>query len=203
MIEKTVNPGRSRLYALLIMVLIFAPMVLAYIMFHTGWGVSGNTTNKGDLLESPLPIADLELNLNEQDKLTRLYQGNDKRWRILVPVDSPCKDPCANFLYLTRQVHIRLAQDAYRVERILLLLDELPHGQIKKLTQEHPNSIIVNSNIDALTQWLQKNDAPKSASGYFYLIDQEGYAMMRYGEQHTGQNLLDDLKKLLKFTYDK
>ena len=204
MSEATLKAGRSRLYASLIILLIFAPMAVAYIMFHTGWGVSGITTNKGDLLTPPLNIEALALE-QQADKLASLYQnpGDSKRWRVLVPVSSDCHAPCSHFLFITRQVHIRLAQNAYRVERILLLLDEFSEHQLTELTQEHPNSVIVQSNLNSLTQWLADNNLPKSASDYFYLVDQQGYAMMRYGEQHNGQDLLDDLKKLLKFTYDK
>lgn len=193
---------RSRIFGVLILLIIIAPMLLAYIMFQTGWGVSGQTTNKGELLTSPVLLQELALQ-NQGSRLRDLYPASRKRWRLLVPVTATCAEPCAQHLYLTRQVHIRLAEKAYRVERVLLLLGEHSPEAIATLKQEHPESIVVSGSTAALDQWLATNSLPLAPQDYFYLVDQQGYAMMRYGSEHTGQDLLDDIKKLLKFTYDK
>jgi cytochrome oxidase Cu insertion factor (SCO1/SenC/PrrC family) len=193
---------RNNLYGLLIITAILLPMILAYVMFKTGWGVSGKTTNKGILLTEARSLKELVLRNNE-DRLATLYDADKKQWRILVPVTAVCDKACENHLYLSRQVHIRLAEKAYRVERILLLLDELPPERLDSLKQDHPETVIVNSSTANLTTWLEPNKLSLSPENYFYLVDQEGFAMMRYGLEHTGQDLLDDIKKLLKFTYDK
>jgi cytochrome oxidase Cu insertion factor (SCO1/SenC/PrrC family) len=192
---------KSRLFGFLILLSIFLPMALAYIMFKTGWGVSGDTTNKGQLLRPALAIADLALN-NGSEELKTLYPANKKKWRILVPVTTGCNKDCQNNLYITRQVHIRLAEKAYRVERILLLLDNLLSDQVKGLEKEHPNSLMVQSSKKNLQQWLNQTENKPPVEDSYYLIDQEGYAMMRYSAQNTGHDLLDDIKKLLKYTYE-
>ncbi|MGH1485542.1 MAG: hypothetical protein ACRBCI_04925 [Cellvibrionaceae bacterium] len=193
---------RNNLYGLLILFAIFLPMVMAYIMFKTGWGVSSNTTNKGQLLTEPVAVNDLSLK-NNDDRFSVLYPSDKKQWRILVPVTSSCGEACQNNLYVTRQVHIRLAEKAYRVERVLLLLDTLSNDELENLEREHPSTLVFKSSQASLTEWLTKNALPLAPDQYFYLIDQNGFAMMRYGVEHTGHDLLDDLKKLLKFTYDK
>jgi cytochrome oxidase Cu insertion factor (SCO1/SenC/PrrC family) len=126
-----------------------------------------------------------------------------KKWRLLVPVPAACADTCQKNLYTTRQVHIRLAEKAYRVERIILSLDELRPTLLKQLANEHPNTLRIESSEDRFFEWLASANFVESVEQYYYLIDQEGFAMMRYNASHTGQNLLDDIKKLLKFTYDK
>jgi cytochrome oxidase Cu insertion factor (SCO1/SenC/PrrC family) len=202
--NETVDPlqKRSRIYGLLIIAIIALPMLTAYIMYKTGWGIPIDTSNKGTLLQPARAIGELALN-NQDDILVRLIEDENKRWRILVPITKECDEICQNHLYISRQVHIRLAEKAYRVERILLRLDSLSVDAIDNLKQEHPETIMVDSNIDALNQWLAVSKLPLSAENYFYLVDQDGYAMMYYDVDHKGQDLLDDVKKVLKFTYDK
>lgn len=196
---------RNKYYGLLIVAAIILPMVLAYAIFKTGFGFPSSTTNKGTLITPPKLIQ--ELVLDDQANLNGLYkpeEGNTKKkWRILVPVTAACDEICKNYLYLTRQSHIRLAEKAYRVERILILLDSLSDPEIEKLKQEHPGTIIVSSTIASLSSLFSGVQLPLSPEQFFYLIDQNGYVMMRYGKENTGHDLLDDIKKLLKFTYDK
>ncbi len=199
---KTEIKKRNRYYGLLIVVVIALPMVVAYIMFTTGLGIPSGTTNKGELLVPPQPIQELVLN-DQEDSLKTLYLSDTKKWRMLVPVTKSCNETCQNHLYISRQVHIRLAEKAYRVERILLLLDTFSDAELERLKQEHPSTIVANSDASSLSNWLQGAKLPSAPIDYFYLVDQEGFAMMRYDSEHTGQDLLDDVKKLLKFTYDK
>jgi len=193
---------RNKFYGLLIVAAIVLPMIFAYTIFKTGFGYPTGTTNKGELLLPPQPIQ--RLVLEEPDNLlATLYSTEKKRWRLLVPVSKDCDEKCKAYLYLTRQVHIRLAEKAYRVERILLLLDKVSEAQIELLLQEHRTTRLIKSSTENFQSWLAEATLPSSPENYFYLVDQEGFAMMRYDTGHTGQDLLDDIKKLLKYTYDK
>lgn len=195
---------RNRFFGILIIFMVVAPMGMAYIMYQTGWGVSSNTTNKGLLLNPPLPIQELILS-QDDTLLTALFSDTQasKKWRLLVPVTSRCADICQKNLYTTRQVHIRLAEKAYRVERIILSLDELPVTLNEQLDKEHPNTLRPQMRSADFSQWVAPANIEGAVEDYYYLVDQEGYMMMRYDVSHTGQDLLDDIKKLLKFTYDK
>jgi hypothetical protein len=193
---------RNRNYGLIILGIIILPTLAAYIMFKTGWGIPTDTSNKGTLLEPARAIDELILN-NENDVLARLVEDKKKRWRILVPITQACTEICQNHLYISRQVHIRLAEKAYRVERVLLLLDTLSTDALDKLKIEHPETILIETNVAALNAWLDISNLASSGENYFYLVDQEGFAMMYYDKEHKGQDLLDDVKKVLKFTYSK
>jgi len=193
----------SRINGILIPAAIIVPMVVAYIMFYTGWGVPLMTINKGEFLSPPQQLTELRL-ANGDTRLKEVFaEGAQKRWRILLPVTADCSGACADNLYLTRQVHIRLAQKAYRVERILVLLDEFSPQQREALEKEHRTTLMIDSTQNDFTQWLTPAGlTPEQALQQYYLVDQEGFAMMQYNNTHTGQELLDDVKKLLKFTYD-
>jgi len=211
--SQEVNPvikKRNKFYGLLIVAAIVLPMLLAYLVFKTGIGFPVGTTNKGALIVPPQPIQNLALT-NNNDILNLLYSSNNnvdqpatrKRWRILIPVTQNCDQLCRGYLTLTRQVHIRLAEKAYRVERILLLLDTFSEAEKASLTKEHPETLLIESTPQNLQEWLAQVKLPSKPNHHFYLVDQEGFTMMRYDEAHSGRDLLDDIKKLLKFTYDK
>jgi hypothetical protein len=200
---------RNRFFGLLILAIVTAPMLLAYVMYQTGWGISSNTTNNGELLTPALSVQELKT-IAEDNVFEKMLANKDstsksiaKKWRLLVPVTASCAETCQKNLYTTRQVHIRLAEKAYRVERVIVSLDELSPTLLEQLANEHPNTLRVKSSEDRFFEWLASANIAESAEQYYYLIDQEGFAMMRYNASHTGQNLLDDIKKLLKFTYDK
>jgi hypothetical protein len=207
--QSTTIIKRNRFFGLLILAIVTAPMLLAYVMYQTGWGISSSTTNNGELLTPALSVQELKT-IAEDNVFEKMLANKDltsksvaKKWRLLVPVTAACADTCQKNLYTTRQVHIRLAEKAYRVERIILSLDELSPTLLKQLANEHPNTLRIESSEDRFFEWLASANFVESVEQYYYLIDQEGFAMMRYNASHTGQNLLDDIKKLLKFTYDK
>lgn len=194
---------RQTLNGLLIPLCILLPIGLAYIMFVIDIGMPTSTTNHGQLIQPPIALSELKHTITS-DSQSNPQATDHPKWRILIPIDAQCKSVCDTFLYLSRQVHIRLGEKAYRVQRILLLLDPLPQKHIATLKDEHPGTVFANSTRDEFNAWLSQTEAStrNSAVNQFYLIDQAGYAMMAYDQNNTGEDLLDDLKKLLKFSYD-
>jgi hypothetical protein len=206
-VMKAVNVKRNRVYGLLILAVVLLPMLLAYLMHNTGWGIPQGTTNKGTLLSPPQSVKTLSLSDNTE-QLVQLYPehhlpNEHKRWRLMVPVTQGCGKVCKDHLYLTRQVHIRLAEKAYRVERILLLIDDISVDTLRELEKEHPSTLMLRTTREYLQQWLAAVALAQTPEQHYYLVDQEGFAMMYYGVEQSGQDLLDDLKKLLKYSYDK
>ena len=62
----------SQKQGLLILAIIVLPMIAAYVMFKTGWGMPTYTINKGLLLTPPQPVSNLNL-AEKNDKLRHLY----------------------------------------------------------------------------------------------------------------------------------
>ena len=204
MTEEQILIKRNRFSGFIIIAMILLGMIMAYVMFHTGWLLPSGTTNKGELLRPPVALQTLSLT-HDSPTLKALFtsENTTKRWRLLVPVTADCGEICRQNLYVTRQVHIRLAEKAYRVERIILQLGTVNQEIEAWLQQNHPNVIVASSTHEKLAAWLMAANIDGNLEDYYYLIDQQGFAMMSYDTQHSGQDLLDDLKKLLKFTYEK
>lgn len=195
---------RGRLMAAAIMLVIALPMLVAYVVYHTGIGMPARTVNNGELLVPPQPVA--QLHLHAQDGAPWEIADERKRWRLLIPGYRQCDSQCQGNLYLTRQVHIRLGKEAYRVERFYVLLDDvLDEDTATLLTEEHPGLRVMRSS-DARLQAMLANTQVASedpvAAGQYYLMDQQGYLMMVYSPAHNGNQLLADIKRMLKVTYE-
>ena len=201
--EEVKMQRRSRLMGLLVIAIIFLPMVAAYIIHKTGLGIPAGTVNKGELLLPPQAISQLPLHDSSGQALDIL--AGDKKWRLLIPARGDCDSGCQQSLYLTRQVHVRLGEKAIRVERYYLNIDASLTAETEAyLAKEHPRlkvAAVQKRELDALLASTNTTDDPISTGRYF-LMDQEGFLMMSYTPEQSGNELLDDIKRLLKYSYE-
>lgn len=194
---------RGRIQAVVIMLVVLLPMVVAYSVYYTGVGMPKGTINKGHLITPPQPIS--ELALHKLDGESWQLSEQARRWRWVIPGGAECNTQCRDNLYLTRQVHIRLAEKSGRLERIYLLLDEhIETATLEYIQTEHPHVPVLKASTDAVAALLSRTDlAPDAiATGHYFLMDQEGFLMMAYSPQHQGNDLLDDIKRMLKYSYE-
>ncbi|NIB39527.1 hypothetical protein HBA55_08015 [Pseudomaricurvus alkylphenolicus] len=183
--------------------IIGAPMALAYFIYATGWGIPTGTVNRGDLLLPATSITALNIN-DSQGSSLNLWEGK-KRWRMLIVGDNYCADQCRDMLYLTRQVHIRLGEKARRVERVFLNVDgNYSQELLQTLQRDHPKLVAATTSLGEWQDTLAStNGAEHQADGArVYLVDQEGFAMMSFDDGHEGADLLEDIKRLLKYSYE-
>ncbi|MDN3638031.1 hypothetical protein QWY82_04320 [Simiduia curdlanivorans] len=178
----------------LVMGVILVPMVVAYVIYETGLGIPTNTINKGVLLNPPVQIDSLELRDRDNQPMTMAQQP--QKWRLLVPAMSACDDACVEALYITRQVHTRLNEKYTRVERVFLVAD-LDSATEQLIATEHANIQVVKVDPSAWAALLAQTNY---AQGRYLMMDPDGFLMMYYQDQHTGNDLLADLKRMLKFS---
>lgn len=193
---------RGRWTSWFIIAAFLLPMVAAYLMFTTGIGLPTKTINKGTLLEPATSI--LPLNITTTEGIPIDF-SNEKKWRWLIVGSNNCQQACLDNLYISRQVHIRLGEKAVRLERFYLNTDaQFSSAFASQLQQEHPRLVLAH--VDAET-W-KKNFEKTSAAAIeldgseLYVVDQEGFAMMTYGASNSGEDMLDDIKRLLKYSYE-
>ena len=197
---------KNRRILLIMTAIIVVPFLLAYTMFRTGLGMPGGTTNQGQLILPPLHID--KIGLRDRDGNALDYQFADGLWTLLLIGEGACDARCQEALYLTRQVHIALGKDANRVVRFYAvkgaLTDESTAGLIKA---EHPRLVSIAVDDQVLSRYLSNenraaslpfNSAQLTSESYVLVVDPLGNIMMYYTPEHTGKQMLKDLKKLLK-----
>ena len=200
--QNTAQPKRGawQLYAILLVT--FVPLVSAYIAYYTGLGVPETTVNNGYLLQPAMDIKPLFA--AAADGETPNFKDN-KQWRILIPVASSCNAACVNNLYVTRQVHVRLGEKAERVERIAVPVNgEEAAEYLKNIAVEYPRLQVVNIPASIWQNWWSGASVPaQNLSEHFYfLVDPQGFAMLLYNENNDGNQLLKDIKRVLRYSPD-
>lgn len=180
----------------LMLAVILGPMIAAYLVFKTGLGIPTGTINKGQLLSPATQLFDLTV--TDTNGATVDWNQFEAHWRFLVPIMAECAADCEQALYLTRQVHKRLNEKYPKVERWLLIdralwTPELAH----KIADEYQDSKTLF--VDA-ANWHRWRANTNDQDALYYMVDNKGFAMMFYQRQHTGNDLLSDIKRMLKLT---
>jgi len=198
---KEKKPGLGRLQGISVIASVLLPVAAAYIVFYTGLGMPEGTVNQGELLRPPVNIHQMPFSGRDGAPLQLGEEG--PKWHYLILPGAGCSAECEKLLYTSRQVHIRLGEKADRVDRLLVTASPLDEAQRQKLQREHPRLRLVQLEEGALQQLRRKTSHRNIADPRVLLVDQQGFAMMAYDNRHSGNQLLKDIKRLLKYSYDK
>ena len=188
----------NRVTIILVVVMFVSPLILSWYVFNYSdfIGMRG-MSNKGDLVVPTKSIPDLALidpfNAKRKDSLYG-------EWN-LVYVDDFCEKTCMDNIYLMRQVHASMNKHSLRVQKVLLLTDQLV-GELKENLIEFKGQQFIDIdliNVDALLNKfrLKHADDPENA-GRIYIIDPRGNLMMSYAPNVNPGDIYKDLKKLLR-----
>lgn len=181
----------GQLKAAALFAIAIVPVLIATLMYFTGWGIPEGTSNKGDLVPKGTLATDLGLVNSEGESLETLFidHNEDATWWLLVVADE-CDAQCEEMVFLTRQVHISLNRQSNRLQRAFYA----SNAEEVDLS-EHPR----------LSLWKRANGKVSLPEGktpgegpYAYIIDPIGNLVMRYDSSHKGRDMLDDLKHLFK-----
>ena len=200
------TPKASKLPLWLIIITTLAVMVSGFLLFPNDDGQRDRllsilgTNNRGTLLNPVVIMADMPL-IDQQGEAW-LWQEQAPKWRLLLPFVGTCENDCRDFLYSSRQVHIRLDKKTQRVKRVFLNLGApLDDEMTAFLKREHPYLTVVRGELEAFESFIGSTNAQWSGdNSRLFLVDQQGVAMMYYTPEHDGSDLLGDLKHLIKYS---
>jgi hypothetical protein len=188
----------NRMTIILVVVMFVSPLILSWYVFnYSDFIEMRGMSNKGDLIVPTKSIPDLALidpfNAKRKDSLYG-------EWNLIY-VDDFCEKICMDNIYLMRQVHASMNKHSLRVQKVLLLTDQLV-GELKDNLVEFKGQQFIDVdliNIDVLLNKFRLNNAddPKNA-GRIYIIDPRGNLMMSYAPNVNPKDVYKDLKKLLR-----
>lgn len=198
--EKAMTPASKKNWTMgLILLVSVLPIALAYFAYFTGIGVPKETVNAGKLLPNPMPLNEL------LDETTAEPFLSDKKWRLFIPLTKNCTEECQNNFYTTRQVHILLGEKSIRVDRIAVNNGgETGKKYFNEISAEHPRLKYLEIDQYKWRDWVNRTNAAlyHDNTHYYLLLDQEGNAIMAYNKNQTGNQLLKDIKRALKYSID-
>jgi hypothetical protein len=179
---------RGRLVLLLVALLFFGPILIAGVLGRLGVHPSASA-NKGEALQ---PYVDWRAaQLHRVDGSVYAWQPEARLWRIAVlPNATQCAGEkaaaCAKLAADIAKVRLLAGDDARRVQ--VLWMGALPSAATPAFVPLQGDA--------ALRAQLPRVDAGAGASAY--LIDPNGFVVMRYAPGFAPRDLHDDLARLLK-----
>jgi len=191
------KPEGSRLgprgLLLVTFLIFFVPVIAAWLLnvMVPGWLPFG-TVNYGTLVQPVRPIARAGLSRIEGGAIDADYL--DGHWTLVQVIDAPCGQDCLDALVHIRQVRRALGDDMSRTQHLAVVADSAFAADFAEL--ELTAAV-------ADDRWLEPfafDDAGASASPALFLVDPQGYLMMRYAPDVGQHGLLADLERLLKIS---
>lgn len=179
---------RNRNALLLIAVMIFGSFLIAGALRFSGWRPAG-MKNKGELLQPPGDLRQLHPQLLEGGE----YEWNpiERHWRILVAPPRECGSRCDQLASDLDKVWQLSGREADRVK--IFWLGPVPASAP---LMSHQRGL---RDAPALRAALPGAEASTATAGpVTYIIDPNGFAILRYAPGHDPGDLRSDLSKLLK-----
>ena len=194
-----VNPNptvrRNQRNLLLLIALFLLPVIIAWLLINI-WRPSGSV-HHGELLNPAQQITYWQGEDLTGEQLDKKWLNG--RWTLLyLAKNAECGEPCRQGLYNIRQIRLALGKDMDRAQT-LLLLPAVPESSIQQwLAQEHAGMRRVVA--DEQTRALLRDAFTESQQHGIYLIDPLGNLLMRYDLEVAAKSILQDIKRLFKYS---
>ena len=183
---------RGRQVLLLIGALFLVPLAISFALYYGQWRPSGSSS-KGELITParPLDAAGLK-QADGQPASGKVLIG---KWSLIYIGDGACDTACRTALVLGRQTRLALNNEMQRVQRVFLATDHCCDSAY--FAAEQPGLIALDAS--AAPQLLAQFPADRAHS--LFIVDPLGNLMMRHDAAQTTEDLLSDLKKLLRLSH--
>lgn len=188
--------NRNRALLLAIFVLFLGSLFVAGALRFSGWRPSG-MKNKGELLQPPADLRALSPTLREGGPYA--WDPAARTWRIAVAPPAGCGAECAQVARDVHKVWELLGREARRVDVLWLCPDAVCTLDADASTL--PRLRVLRAD-DALRTRLPGVDALAAPGGRrgvpVYVVDPNGFVILRYPAGADLGGLRADLSKLLK-----
>ena len=193
--------NRNRMLLLGIFALFFGSLIFAGVLRFSGWRPSG-MKNKGELLQPPADLRKLTPKL--VDGSGYRWTPVNRTWRIAIAPPAECGDACATVVRNVDTVWRLLGREADRVD-VLWVCPQLPCAM--PAGAPAPQNLRLLAPDASLRGKLPRVDAtsdvaPKAAAAGLgvpvYVIDPNGFVILRYAPGFDPSGLRTDVARLVK-----
>lgn len=174
--------------------LFMGPILVAYALnvLYPNWAPFG-TTNRGALVEPARGLSAEGLRSADGEPLGAAPFA--ERWTLVAVHGPSCGDACEQALVRMRQTRLALGKDADRIQR-WLVIDEAAIAPARELAERYRGVRL----LEATQRWTAALGARGSTPGTVYLVDPQGYLVLRYDPSLADDAILKDLKRLLRIS---
>jgi hypothetical protein len=164
---------KGRWWLLMLLLVTIAPVVASYFTYYVVRPQGSNFY--GQLISPGVELPDLRA-VDMQGHATDLRSLRGQ-WLLITVDDASCDASCEKTLYLTRQLHAGLGTERERLERVWLATGNAPVSPT--LLQALQGGTVLRADAARLAQWLTPAPSQRLTE-HIYLVDPQGYWMMRF-----------------------
>jgi len=128
-----------------------------------------------------------------------------KKWTLLITGGSQCEQACEELIHTVRQVNVSMAKEMDRVNRVLA--SSLSATHVAALEERYPNMTAHYVDEPDVVRFEAvaaehggMNKAEQNSAWKVWIVDPLGNVIVQFTDQHTGYDMIHDLKKLLKLS---
>lgn len=187
--------NRNRVLLLAIFALFFGSLIIAGVLRFSGWRPEG-MKNKGELLQPPVDLRALAPKLLDGSHYP--WQPINRTWRIVLAPPAGCGSECAKAAHDIHTVWGLLGREAARVDVLWLCANEPCALPANSPQQANLRLLRPDANLRAKLPQADAVDHPGGRGVPAYVIDPNGFVILRYAAGSDPSDLRSDLAKLLK-----
>lgn len=176
---------RNRLVFFAVTAIFLGGMLVAGVLRFSGWQPAG-MKNHGELLQPPTDLREADLRLESGDRYA--WQPAERRWRIVVAPPADCGQPC---IELARQLDLVWRLFGTRADEVDILWLGAPPSDATR----NPATLVLRRD-PTLRAKLPRVDDPAGVP--VYVIDPNGFVILRYAPGFDPGGLRADVAKLLR-----
>tara|TARA_Y100001949_G_scaffold94364_1_gene79634 strand:+ start:1213 stop:1794 length:582 start_codon:yes stop_codon:yes gene_type:complete len=186
--------NKGFLLALIIFGTPFLVISLSTFWYYAGLGPKA-TVNYGTMIEPPVDLGSLELELNYQPLN---IDSMERKWMIIHFLDDRCNEDCLEAFYFSRQINTAIGREKDRVKRFYVASSKTQE-KVKKLFQSEKNLTAISAkNLNLLRQKMTEAGINPFIQPGFLLADPLGNIILSYQGDIDPKKILSDIKKLLR-----
>ena len=186
--------NKGFLLALIIFGTPFLVISLSTFWYYAGLGPKA-TVNYGTMIDPPLDLGSLELELNYQPLN---IDSMERKWMIIHFLEDRCNEDCLEAFYFSRQINTAIGREKDRVKRFYVASSKTQE-KVKKLFQSEKNLTAISAkNLNLLRQKMTEAGINPFIQPGFLLADPLGNIILSYQGDIDPKKILSDIKKLLR-----
>ena len=197
------NTSKKRPWTLIILFLVFAvPFAMAWYYYQTQDQREFKLMHHGDLIRPAKSFQQLSFTdaTNNEKFIGKSLNG---KWWVFYVAPDKCLEECHDNLYNIKQMITALGKNSNRVSSMFISLPDCQKQACEGYVLEHyPDMKRAELSLSAFEDLFQETSQTleRERVGEIYLCDPKGYVMMRYSGEAAHQDILKDLKRLLKYS---
>lgn len=180
--------NRNRMMLLLIFGLFLGSFVLAGLLRFSGF-IPDGARNRGELFNPPADVRFVPV--QRLDGQAYVWESEPRVWRMLVPAPASCDTRCDTVLEQLHLVWQLFGKDADRVQVLWM-------GQPPAMAEGRREVIAITTNPDLLQALPQSAHADTGAGLPVYIVDPNGFVILRYAPGFDPGDVRTDMARLLK-----